>query len=132
MTKLYDPKASNGKQLQGHSWQIRYGDQSGANGQVFIDQVTIGDLTVPNQAVEAASSMAATFLRDRSMDGLLGMGFSKLNTIKPTKQLTWFDNIRPKLAAPVFTASLKRRATGSYDFGYITSPSTRGKLSGHP
>jgi aspergillopepsin I len=97
-------------------------------GKVYLDKVTIGALSVPNQAVEAATTMSATFIRERGMDGLLGLGFSKLNTIKPTRQQTWFDNIRPKLAAPVFTASLKRKKTGSYDFGYIDKSKYKGEI----
>jgi aspergillopepsin I len=124
--RVYD--VAGGKVLDGHSWQIRYGDKSGANGKVYLDSVSIGGLTVPNQAVEAASTVSRTFYKDAANDGLLGLAFSKLNTIKPSKQLTWFDNIKPKLAAPVFTSALKRRATGTYDFGYIDRAKYSGEL----
>jgi len=124
--RVYD--VAGGKVLDGHSWQIRYGDKSGANGKVYLDKVTVGDLTVPNQAVEAASTVSKTFSKDPANDGLLGLSFSKLNTIKPSKQLTWFDNIKPKLAAPVFTCALKRRAVGTYDFGYIDKAKYTGEL----
>jgi aspergillopepsin I len=126
--RIYDPAGSGGKQLQGHSWQIKYGDGSGANGQVYIDKVSIGNLVVPNQAVEAAVSVSGTFSRDPNNDGLLGMAFSKLNTIKPKGQLTWFDNIKPKLAKQVFTCSLKRQAVGSYDFGYLDKAKYKGEI----
>jgi aspergillopepsin I len=107
---------------------IKYGDQSGANGKVYLDKVAVGNLVVPNQAVEAAVSVSGTFTRDPNNDGLLGMAFSRLNTVKPKGQLTWFDNIKPKLASPVFTCSLKRQATGSYDFGYLDKAKYKGDI----
>jgi aspergillopepsin I len=125
---VYDPKGSSAKQLTGHSWRIHYGDDSGADGQVYIDKVAVGELSVPNQAVEAATNVSSTFTRDNANDGLLGLGFSKMNTIKPTKQSTWFDNIRPMLAAPVWTANLKRRQVGTYDFGYIDKAKYKGDI----
>lgn len=132
VSRVYDPKGSNARILDGHSWQIRYGDMSGASGRVYMDSVSIGDLTVPQQAVEAATTVSRGFTRDNMNDGLLGLAMSKLNTIKPQGQLTWFDNVRPQLAAPVFTATLKRRAVGTYDFGYIDKAKYRGDIMWAP
>lgn len=95
---------------------------------MYLDKVSVGDLTVPNQAVEAASTVSRTFSKDPLNDGLLGLAFSKLNTIRPAKQMTWFDNIKPKLAAPLFTVTLKRRAVGSYDFGYLDKSKYTGEI----
>ncbi|TID16432.1 Asp-domain-containing protein [Venturia nashicola] len=125
-SRVYD--TAGGKSLDGHSWTIRYGDKSGANGKVYLDKVSIGDLTVPNQAVEAASTVSRIFSKDPANDGLLGLAFSKINTIRPAKQATWFDNIKPKLAAPLFAVSLKRKAVGAYDFGYIDKKKYTGEL----
>jgi aspergillopepsin I len=61
--------------MQGHSWTIKYGDRSTANGQVFKDRVTVGDIVVSNQSVEAASVVSASFSRDPANDGLLGLAF---------------------------------------------------------
>jgi aspergillopepsin I len=124
--RVYDPAGSGATRLNGHAWQIRYGDMSGAQGQVYMDRVRVGGLTVPRQAVEAAVTVSNTFIRDNHNDGLLGLAFSKLNTVKPQAQKTWFENVLPQLAQPVFTAALKRRATGTYDFGFID----RGKFVG--
>lgn len=101
---------------------------SGANGQVFLDRVGVGDVFFDQQAVEAASSVSRTFSKDAANDGLLGLAFSKLNTIKPTPQKTWFDNVKSQLAEPVFTSALKRRAVGSYDFGYIDKAKYTGEI----
>jgi aspergillopepsin I len=107
---------------------MSYGDSSSATGQVYLDKVSVGDLVVPNQAVEAASTISQKFLRDHGHDGLFGFGSSNQNSIKPRAQLTWFDNIKPQLAAPLFTSSLKRREPGSYDFGYIDKDKYTGDI----
>jgi aspergillopepsin I len=117
--KLYDPKGSGGRALQGHTWKIAYGDGSGANGQVYLDRVGIGAITYPNQAIGAAATVSTSFARDQAIDGLLGLAFSKLNAIRPKSQLTWFDNIKSKLAAPVFTCALKRREVSLLHFWLV-------------
>jgi aspergillopepsin I len=129
VARVYDPSGSSAQKLEGHSWQIRYGDMSGANGQVYVDKVGVGGIFFEKQAVEAASSVSRTFSRDNANDGLLGLAFSRLNTIKPTPQKTWFDNVKPQLAAPVFTSYLKRRAVGSYDFGFIDKAKYKGEIT---
>lgn len=104
--------------MDGLSWKIAYGDGSGASGVVFADRVKVGGVTATRQAVEAATSISAQFIEEHS-DGLLGLGFGNTNTIKPTKQPTFFENIKPSLKEPLFTVTLKKNATGIYDFGYI-------------
>jgi len=73
--------------------------------------------------------VSRTFSKDNANDGLLGLAFSRLNTIKPTPQKTWFDNVKGQLAQPVFTSNLKRRAIGSYDFGYIDKDKYKGNIT---
>jgi aspergillopepsin I len=109
---------TTGQVLDGYSWKISYGDGSGASGIVYADKVTIGDATATQQAVEAATSVSSQFVREAS-DGLLGLGFGHTNTIKPTRQQTFFENIKISLKEPLFTVTLKKNATGTYDFGYI-------------
>jgi Eukaryotic aspartyl protease len=125
--RLYDPQRA--KAMEGASWAIRYGDMSSASGKVFIDKVTIGGLEVPGQAVEAATNMSSSFAKGGSMDGLLGLGATRLNRIKPQAQPTWFENIRTKLAEPVFVSILKRHAPGSYDFGFLDKSKYKGELA---
>jgi aspergillopepsin I len=110
---------STGKELRNHTFAIRYGDGSYAYGKVYTDKVTVGGLTVPSQAIGAARSVSTTFLRDKQNDGMFGLGFSSGNTVKPTKQMTFFDNIKGELLEPLFAVALKHHAVGSYDFGYI-------------
>jgi aspergillopepsin I len=127
VTRLYDP--ANAQVLEGHKWQIRYGDKSSASGKVYLDKVAIGELSVPKQAVEAATNMSASFTRGGSMDGLLGLASGKLNTIKPKAQATWFENVRKQLAEPVFTCMLKRHAAGVFDFGFIDNTKYKGDIA---
>jgi aspergillopepsin I len=111
-SRIYDPKANGAIELTGHTWKELYGDRSFVSGKIYLDKVTIGNLTVPNQAVGATQSISAMYIQDNSRDGMLGLGFISKSRVKPKAQLTWFEMIRPKLAAPVFTAHLKRRRAG--------------------
>jgi aspergillopepsin I len=108
---IYNPnKSSTAQELQGYSWQISYGDGSSSSGDVYIDTVTAGGLTVSSQAVEVATQVSDAFTLDPNNDGLLGLGFSSINTVEPVAQMTFFDNAKSSLDAPVFTADLKAGA----------------------
>ncbi|KAL5114031.1 Aspartic protease snp2 [Pleosporales sp. CAS-2024a] len=116
------------KQLKGYTWQISYGDQSGASGLVYADQVTVGGVTATSQAVEAATSVSSEFVQDSS-DGLLGLAFSSINTVQPQSQTTFFDTVHDQLAQPLFAATLKYHAAGTYDFGFIDSSKYTGSIT---
>ncbi|KAL7942037.1 aspartic peptidase domain-containing protein [Trichoderma barbatum] len=123
---LYIPSYStSSKKVEGASWNITYGDKSSSSGSLYTDVVTVGNLTVKSQAVESAQQVSAQFAHGHN-DGLLGLAFSSLNTVKPIKQKTWFDNIAGHLDAPLFVADLRRKTPGSYIFGAI--PSTEGDI----
>lgn len=78
---VYNPsKSSTAKALQGATWQITYGDGSGASGNVYKDTVDVGGTTVTGQAVELASQISSQFQQDQDSDGLLGLAFSSINT----------------------------------------------------
>ena len=115
---LYNPGSA---QKLDDTWSITYGDGSGAAGGVYADQVVVGAVTAASQAVEAATSVTSGSFA--GSDGLLGLASSSINTVTPDKQTTFFDTVKATLAAPVFTTTLKHQAPGSYDFGYIVSPS---------
>ena len=117
---VFDPqKSSTFKLMQGASFEISYGDQSGASGIVGLDTVSIGGATVLSQAVELATEVSDSFVDDHESDGLLGLGFPNSNTVKPVQQNTFFGNILDSLKEPVFTADLRHSTVGSYQFGEI-------------
>ncbi|KAI3392739.1 hypothetical protein diail_5253 [Diaporthe ilicicola] len=115
----YPANSTTSKLLAGSTFSIGYGDGSGAAGIVYNDVVAVGGLVAGNQAVESAQIVSEQFTEDPYAWGLLGLGMSRGNTVKPTPQLTFFDNIKSSLAAPVFTADLKAGTAGSYTFGSV-------------
>ncbi|EKD18302.1 uncharacterized protein L3040_004741 [Drepanopeziza brunnea f. sp. 'multigermtubi'] len=126
----FDPsKSATFQPMAGASWLISYGDGSGAAGNVGTDTVNIGGATVTNQAVELATAVSSSFVRDMNSNGLVGLAYSKLNTVQPAPQKTFFDNAMPSLAMPVFTADLRKASVGSYEFGNIDETKYNGTLS---
>ena len=120
---VYNPgSSSTSQQESGETWNIQYGDGSGAGGNVFADTVVIGGVTATSQAVEAATSVSSEFTQDTANDGLVGLAFSSINTVTPNQVTTFFDTVKSTLASPLFAAYLRHNAAGSYDFG-ATNPS---------
>ena len=107
----YKPGSStSAKKLSGASWSIQYGDGSTSSGDVWTDTVTIGGLSVKNMAVENAKKVSRSFSDNPACSGLLGLAFSKLNTVRPTRQKTFFDMAMPNLKEHLFTANLNYHA----------------------
>jgi len=117
------------KILSGYTWKISYGDGSSASGKVYADTVTIGGVTATSQAVEAASTVSASFAQDVDTDGLVGLAFSSINTVSPKQQTTFFDTVKSQLAKPLFAAQLKYHAAGTYDFGFIDTSKYTGSIT---
>ncbi|KAH7025108.1 secreted aspartic proteinase precursor [Microdochium trichocladiopsis] len=127
---IYTPsKSSTASKLSGATWQISYGDGSSSSGDVYKDTVTIGGLTVTGQAVESAKKVSSSFTQESATDGLVGLAFSSINTVSPTKQKTFFDNAKSALNSPLFTADLKHQAAGKYNFGYIDTAAYTGSIT---
>jgi aspergillopepsin I len=49
--------------------------------------------------------------------------------VQPQPQKTFFDTVKSQLNKPLFAATLKHNAPGSYDFGYIDSSKYSGTLA---
>jgi hypothetical protein len=93
--------------------------------------VTIGGLTIKNQAVELANQLSAQFIQDSGSSGLLGLAFGQLNTVKPTAVKTPVENMiaQSDISADkeLFTAYLGSwrdvaepdQGKSFYTFGYI-------------
>ena len=143
--------------MNNFSWSISYGDGSSAGGDVYRDFVSVAGISTNRQAVETAQHVSPQFVQDTDNDGLMGLAFSDINTgthlplqeenckqrnirqrchltinhpiVQPRRQATFFDNVKPQLAAPVFAATLKHAAPGSYDFGYVDKSKYKGSLT---
>ncbi|KAL8726268.1 MAG: hypothetical protein Q9166_006814 [cf. Caloplaca sp. 2 TL-2023] len=127
---IYNPAlSSTSKKLPGYTWSISYGDGSGASGDVYTDTVKVGTTTVTGQAVELASKISAQFQEDIDNDGLLGLAFDSINTVKPVQQKTFFSNAKASLSAQLFTANLKKGKPGSYTFGYVDAAQHTGTVT---
>ncbi|KAL8652426.1 MAG: hypothetical protein Q9210_002693 [Variospora velana] len=117
---LYNPSLSSTSELRsGYRWSISYGNGSGASGSVYEDNVRVGSTTITAQTVEVAQQISSKFRPDIDNDGILGLGFDNINTVTPTKQVTFLSNAKATLTAPLFTANLKKGRPGTYTFGYI-------------
>ncbi|KAK7525808.1 aspartic peptidase domain-containing protein [Phyllosticta citriasiana] len=125
---IYKPSSSATKK-HGYSWDISYGDGSGAAGIVYADKVEVGGVTATSQAVEAATSVSSSFTSDTDNDGLLGLAFSSINTVSPKAQTTFFDTVADQLAQKLFTVTLKKGEAGTYDFGYLDSSKYTGDIA---
>ncbi|CZT41308.1 related to pepsin precursor [Rhynchosporium secalis] len=128
---IFDSKKSDTfKATTNSTWKISYGDKSSASGTVGTDDVILGGLKIEGQSIELAKNISAQFTRGVG-DGLLGLAFGKINTVKPKKALTPVENMIAQKSIPksaeLFTAKLGSwrdanepdKGEGFYTFGYI-------------
>ncbi|KAL9089166.1 MAG: hypothetical protein Q9159_002726 [Coniocarpon cinnabarinum] len=127
---IYDStKSSTFKNMSGSTWQISYGDGSSSSGTVGTDNVVIGSVTVEKQAVELANNLSTEFQQGAG-DGLLGLGYPNINTVKPAPVATPVKNMIDQSDIPkgseLFTAWLgswkdadSTEGTSWYTFGFI-------------
>lgn len=114
--KIYNPSAS-GTRLDGYTFNATYVTGDGGLGDVWSDKVVIGGVTATSQAVGVATYVSDNIVQDTQLDGLLGLGFAEGDTIRPSGQPLWFDQVKTSLPAALFTADLKHATAGSFDFG---------------
>ncbi|XWW97564.1 hypothetical protein V2A60_005548 [Cordyceps javanica] len=131
--KLYRPENSRtSRSLPGEHWKIKYGDNSTAGGSVYVDRAAIGPLGFDKQAIQVAETVSVEIASDSFFSGILGMASSSANTVSPTRQSTFLDNIKSSLAEQVFTANLQKGIPGNYNFGYINKSEYIGDIAYTP
>ncbi|OAX77445.1 hypothetical protein ACJ72_08256 [Emergomyces africanus] len=117
------------KELRGSSFRAQYLDGCTAEGKVYLDSVTLGLMTLTGQAFGVASNATDDFF-DRLPDGVLGMSFDSISSIKPrVTGMSFWDNLKKELARPIFAVALKRGKTGTIDFGYTNGHNYLGRLA---
>lgn len=130
-TAFDSTKSSTYTKLDWLTWTIAYGDGSSASSDVGSDVITIGGLAIPHQSVELANEISEEFSQ-ASGDGLLGLAWSKINTVKrcviiPRPQHTPVENLisaktLPKdaqLFTSCFYSTRDANKQSFYTFGYI-------------
>ncbi|RMZ68856.1 aspartic endopeptidase pep1 [Pyrenophora seminiperda CCB06] len=130
--QIYGHEFYNAEQYKikdGYTWGVTYVDGTGASGDVYVDQVEVGPLVATQQAFGAAKTISPSFVNFPEYEGVLGLGFRKMQSIQPVQQNTFFDNIRDSLAAPLFATALRYNAPGTYDFGVIDTAKYTGELT---
>lgn len=129
-TDFAPTKSSTWKAMPGYTWQITYGDQSSASGDVGTDVVSLGGLAIENQCVEIAKTLSAQFAQGTG-DGLLGLAWPSINTVsdngkaapQPTPVTNMITQKDIPAGAELFTSAFystrDANATSFYTFGYI-------------
>lgn len=84
---IYDPsESSTSSKIDGATWSMHYADGTWANGDVWRDVARIGDrVVVEGQGIETATNVSEMFTRNTMMDGILGMAFPRVNSVKPDR-----------------------------------------------
>ncbi|OJT11452.1 Pregnancy-associated glycoprotein 2 [Trametes pubescens] len=105
----------------GTTFNVTYADLTGAQGFVARESVSLGNLTVANQALGLANTSTVHFTD--SMSGVLGLGFPRLSTIanSAVNATPFFANMAQngQLDYPLFGLSLTRDSSGTLAFGAI-------------
>jgi hypothetical protein len=129
---IFDPsKSSTFKKSKGSTWKISYGDGSEAIGDVGMDTLILGGVSVKNQSIGLASKLNAQFVESQG-DGLLGLAFGPLNRVQPTLGATPVENMVTQEDIPrdaeLFTAYLANESGNSfYTFEYIEQDALSGQ-----
>lgn len=88
------------------------------------------------QSVQSAHKVSAGLAADADISGLMGLGMSSGNTVRPARQNTFMDTIKASLKAPLFAADLRTAvgagadggAAGKYDFGFVDAGAYEGTM----
>ncbi|KAG8995137.1 hypothetical protein FRB90_000253 [Tulasnella sp. 427] len=114
-------------------FKIQYADQSGAQGAIAEDTVTVAGLTVDKQAFGAVNLEFGGFSRPGNNAGLMGLGFPD-NAV--SQQTPFFNNLAQagQLASNMFSFFMTRndKAGSELCFGCMDTTKFTGELSFFP
>lgn len=131
---VYNPdNSSKSQELEGYTFGLTYADGSGASGPVYRDTVNIGGAIVPNFPLGVCDDLRygeGSSTRDTA--GPVGLGFGKLNSIRPDPQCTFMECLQPYVPDPVFGTAFRRDNTGFINFGYSDSEAYNGTFTEVP
>ncbi|KAA8648248.1 hypothetical protein EYZ11_006736 [Aspergillus tanneri] len=129
-TRLFHPEnSSTFEDMPDASFDVSYGDSSYAFGRVGTDTVNMGGAIVKKQAIGLPDQVSDSLIGETYDDGLVGLSFSSINTVRPQRQKTFFENVAKDLDVPVFTTALKSSGVGEYEFGAIDHSKYTGDIS---
>ena len=114
--------------LTGETFNIGYGDGSGASGYAALESVNIGGATVPNQAIGVANAIEGGAVGNSGYDGIIGLAFKYGNSIRPDQQPTLMENLEQYVDQSIFTTNFHTDNTGTIEFGYVDTALYTGNL----
>lgn len=135
---LYNPASSStALAAPSSTWNITYADSSGASGFVGVDTLTLGGMSIKNQAIERSTYVSKDFFTSSMASGLLGLAFPSINTVKPNPVVTPMENMMRQglVQNPIFTVTLRDTDTnatgqgGHFTFGYLDASSYKGQIT---
>ena len=125
----YNPSASTTfVNLTGETFDIGYGDGSGASGYAALESVSIGQSNVPNQAIGVADAIRGGAVGATGYDGIMGLAFKYGNSIRPDQQPTFMENLQQYVDQPIFTTNFHSDDSGTIEFGYVDTALYTGDL----
>jgi hypothetical protein len=106
-------------------WEIEYADGSSASGTVGYNEVEIGNIKIPKQAVQLANSVRGDRLLKGSSDGVLGLAFPYLDSVQSRPVKTLLESMQKILLAHLFTINLSRESF--FTFGFVDDATVAGR-----
>ncbi|KAG2748322.1 acid protease [Suillus brevipes Sb2] len=104
----YNPSASSSSQPLGTTFQVTYGDGSGAAGNVYKDTISLAGFKATAQTFGVATN--ATGFSQEKFDGLMGMSFKSLSNFAADPV---FDTLVSQGAVPESVFAFKLASSGS-------------------
>ncbi|ROW04302.1 hypothetical protein VSDG_00905 [Cytospora chrysosperma] len=133
---VYNVNASSSANLmKGSTWMITYGDGSYASGNVYTDNVQLGDLVVNGATVETATRYSSNLVQDDAfLSGLMGLAINLSTTIRPeVKGVTSgiLSQLKKQGVGSV-TVDLQYHNEGRFTFGKVNSSAYDGQMLYQP